>query len=119
MIPGNNHSLHSVSNYLNPLGVECIDCGRRSLLPLSRLPIYGGSTKLVRDLRLICSDCDGRRVRTWLFFRPAQTRAFERGESYPAIWELRHHGLDPADPRVYYWRDQKNPFLADASAEGP
>jgi hypothetical protein len=111
MSPGDDHTLHSVANHLNPLGVECIDCGRRSLVPLSRIPIFGGSTKLVRDLRLICSGCGSRKFRSWLFFKAAQTRAFERGEPYAAIWDLLHHRLDPKDPLVVYWKDQRNPFL--------
>lgn len=109
MLRVTNETLHSALTHAHDIGIEC-QCGHRALLPVARAGATAGSTKMIRDLRLVCAACGARTFEAFLFFRPAQCAAFARGDSYADVWELRNAGLPPDDPRVTHWSHLQNPF---------
>lgn len=116
MIPGDDHSLHSAANHVHPIGIECLQCQRRALLPVERIGAYRGASKLVKDLKLKCAVCGSYEFKSWLFFRPQQAEAFAAGLPYAEVWEMRTAGLPATAPEIFYWRDLKNPFRESAPA---
>jgi hypothetical protein len=109
MLRVTDETLHSALSHVFDIGIEC-ECGRRALLPVKQTGATGGSTTIIRDLRLVCSGCGSRTFEAFLFFRPAQCAAFARGDSYADVWGLRNAGLPPDDPRVTRWSHLQNPF---------
>jgi hypothetical protein len=111
IVTGEN--LHSAYMYGQPLGVRC-PCGHRSLLPLELLQAKG-SMRPLRDLRLKCSQCNGRAVELVLFFKAVQADAFWEGQDYADVWDLRLYGddLDAYPAKLY--KDGPNPFREVAS----
>ena len=108
MIRVTDQTLHSALSHVFDIGIQC-ECGRRALLPLARSGATAGSTRMIRDLRLVCAGCGARKFEVFLFFSRAQCAAFARGDPYADVWELRNAGLPPNDPRVVYW-NHLNPF---------
>lgn len=106
-----NHNLHSADSHGQPLGVICLGCGRRGLLPLRRIGAHAGNMKSLHDLPLKCSRCGSRGVQLFLFFNPVQAEAFDQGKSAAEVHALRHAGLAPDSPELKYSRPTDPPVI--------
>jgi hypothetical protein len=62
-----------------PLGVECLGCKRRALVPAERFGgCKGGMTEL-RSLRFVCQLCGSRDRETKIFLRVGEAEAWLEG----------------------------------------
>src|SRR5712664_3397946 len=118
MIEVRDQNLHGADAYRCPIGIEC-SCGRRALIPLERISAHRGSMMRIKELSLVCAECGSRGYRAFLFLRPQQADAFAQGQSFADVFDLRHAGLEPNDPRVVYWKDTPNPYRTDADVGEP
>lgn len=73
-----------------PLGARCRACGRRNLVAAERLGAHDGNMTELRELRLVCSRCDGRDVEARIFRSQQQLDDFVAG--------LPETKIAPADP---------------------
>ena len=100
--------LHSALSHVFDIGIEC-ECGRRALLPVAQAGATAGSTKMIRDLRLVCAAC-GSRTFSVSFFSQGQCEAFARGDCYADVWDLRKRWPAAGRSSVVYWSHLQNPF---------
>lgn len=70
----NLHSLYMCG--MHPLGVECLGCKRRALVPAERFGGCQGDMTELRSLRLVCSSCGGRDVASEVFIRAGDAEAW-------------------------------------------
>ncbi|MDP2376423.1 hypothetical protein [Reyranella sp.] len=106
-----NHNLHSADGRGQPLGVICLGCGKRGLLPLKRIGAHSGNMKPLHDLPLRCSRCGSRGVQLFMFFNPVQAKAFDQGKSATEVHALRYAGLAPDSPELKYSRPTDPPVI--------
>ena len=71
-----DHNLHSADSHGQPLGVRCLACERRVLVPLDKIGAHKGDMKLLHSLPLKCAACGGREVELWLFVKSAEAEAW-------------------------------------------
>ena len=75
--PPNLHSLYM--HDMHPLGVECLGCRRKALIPAERFGDCKGDMKAIDSLRLVCSACGARDWRAELFNREGEAEAWLGG----------------------------------------
>jgi hypothetical protein len=75
--PPNLHSLYMSGMY--PLGVECLGCRRRSLVPAERFGACKGDMREIHSLRLVRSSCGARDWEAKVFIRAGQAEAWLDG----------------------------------------
>lgn len=70
-------NLHTADCYGQPLGVRCLACERRVLVPLDKIGAKNGNMTLLHSLPLKCAACGGREVELWLFVDGDEAEAWE------------------------------------------
>jgi hypothetical protein len=69
-MPPTLHSLYLGG--MHPLGVECLGCKRRALVPAERFGGCKANMREIRSLRLVCSSCGARDWEAKVFIRAGQ-----------------------------------------------
>ena len=75
--PDNLHTLYMSG--MNPLGVECLGCGRKALIPAERFGGCRGDMREIPSLRLVCSACGARDWQHRIFRREGGAEAWLEG----------------------------------------
>ena len=75
--PPNLHSLYMRG--MHPLGVECLGCHRRVLVPADRFGTCKGDMRAIDSLRLVCSSCGARDWQSTVFNAAGEAEAWLEG----------------------------------------
>jgi len=77
---GQPPNLHSVyMRGMHPLGVECLGCRRKALIPAERLGACKGDMTAIDSLCLVCTACGARDWQARIFMREGEAEAWLEG----------------------------------------